>query len=403
MTSFSSNPRVLSGIRATGKLHLGNYHGALKNWVKLQHEYECLFFVADWHGLTTEYKTPKTVADSVWPMIIDWLACGLDPGLSHIFIQSQVPEVAELNLLLSMITPVSWLERIPTYKDQQEKLREKNLNSYGFLGYPLLQSTDVLIYKANYVPVGEDQLSHLEMARELARHFNHLYGSEPDFEAKAEIAIDKMGRKNASLYRDLRTRYQEQGDHEALEVGKALLEDQQNIALGDKDRLFGYLIGHGRIILPEPEALLTPTPKVPGLDGQKMSKSYQNTISLGEKPEVIEQKIRTMQTDPARVRRSDPGEPEKCPVWAFHKIYSSDETKAWVEEGCRSAGIGCLECKQPVIDAIQKEQEPIRAQIKNYEDDLGFVKTIAAQGCEAAREIAQNTLDDIKQVMQLDY
>ncbi len=390
-------------MRATGRLHLGHYHGVLKNWIKLQHEYECLFFVADVHGLTTEYKAPKIIGDSIWPMIIDWLACGIDPGLANIFIQSQIPEIAELHLLLSMITPLSWLERIPTYKDQQEKLREKNLNTYGFLGYPLLQSADVLIYKANYVPVGEDQLSHIEMTRELARHFNHLYGSEPDFETKAELAIDKMGRKNANLYRELRTRYQERGDHEALEIAKALLEDQQNIALGDKNRLFGYLEGTGRIILPEPSALLTSAAKFPGLDGQKMSKSYHNTISLGDEPLIIEQKIRTMPTDPARVRRSDPGEPEKCPVWSFHKIYSSDETKEWVQKGCRSAGIGCLDCKQPVIDAIQKEQEPIRAQIKDYENDRGFVKTIVAQGSDAAREIAQHTLDDVKQAMGLDY
>ena len=388
-------------MRATGKLHLGHYHGVLKNWLKLQHEYECLFFVADLHGLTTEYQSPKIITESIWPMIIDWLACGLDPGLAHIFIQSQVPEVAELHLLLSMITPISWLERIPSYKDQQEKLREKNLNTYGFLGYPLLQSADIMIYQSKYVPVGEDQLSHIEMTRELARHFNHLYGCEPDFETKAELAIDKMGRKNANLYRELRTRYQERGDHEALEVAKALLADQQTIVWSDKNRLFGYLEGTGKIILPEPEALLTTTAKFPGLDGQKMSKSYHNTISLGEKPEVIEQKIRTMQTDPARVRRSDPGEPEKCPVWSLHKIYSSEETKEWVQWGCRSAGIGCLECKQPVIKAIQKEQEPICARIKEYESDTSLVKTIAAQGCDAAREIAQNTLDDVKQAMGL--
>lgn len=401
--SSSANHRVISGMRATGKLHLGHYHGVLKNWIKLQHEYECLFFVADWHGLTTEYRTPETIENSVWPMVIDWLACGIDPGLAHLFIQSQVPEVAELHLLLSMITPLSWLERIPSYKDQQEKLKEKHLNTYGFLGYPLLQSADVLLYKANYVPVGEDQLAHIEMIRELARHFNHLYGCEPDFEAKAELAIDKLGRKNANFYRELKTRFQERGDHEALEVAKALLEDQQGLSVSDKERLFGYLEGAGKIILPEPEALLTQTSKFPGLDGQKMSKSYQNTINLGEKPEVIEQKIRTMPTDPARVRRTDPGEPEKCPVWPFHKIYSSEETKTWVQEGCRSAGIGCIECKMPVVEAIQKEQAPIREEAKKYADDPMFSKKLMSQGCEAAREIARGTLEEVKQAMGLEY
>lgn len=401
--SSSSNPRVLSGMRATGKLHLGHYHGVLKNWLKLQQKYECLFFVADRHGLTTEYQNPKLIEQSIWPMIIDWLACGIDPGLAHIFIQSHIPEVAELHLLLSMITPLSWLERIPSYKDQQEKLKEKHLNTYGFLGYPLLQSADILLYKSHYVPVGEDQLAHLEMTRELARHFNHLYGSEPDFVAKAESAIDKLGRKNASHYRELKTRFQERGDHEALAIAKALLEDQQGLSVSDKERLFGYLEGVGKIILPEPEPLITETAKFPGLDGQKMSKSYHNTISLGEQPEIITQKIRTMQTDPARVRRTDPGEPEKCPVWQFHKVYSTEEVKAWVQKGCRSAGIGCLDCKQPVIDAIQKEQEPIRIAAENYTNDPTFVKSLVNQGATAAREIAHDTLEEIKSVMGLEY
>lgn len=400
--NYSTDSRVLSGMRASGKLHLGHYHGVLKNWIKLQHEYECLFFVADLHGLTTDYKTPKVITESIMPMIINWLACGIDPGLAHIFIQSHIPEIAELNLLLSMITPLSWLERIPTYKDQQEKLREKNLNTHGFLGYPLLQSADVLIFKSNFVPVGEDQLSHIEVAREIARHFNHLYGVEFGFENKAEAAIDRLGRKNASLYRELKTRYQEKGDHEALEVAKALLADQQNISLNDQERLFGYLYGISKIILPEPEALLTPISKFPGLDGQKMSKSYQNTINLGEDPAVIEKQIRTMPTDPARVRRTDPGEPEKCPVWLLHKIYSSEEVKDWVQVGCRSAGIGCLECKQPVIDAIKAEQAPIRERAKDYENDLSFVRMVINQGAESAREIAKDTLEEVRQAMGLE-
>lgn len=400
--TFSSDPRVLSGMRATGRLHLGHLHGVLHNWIKLQHQYECLFFVADLHGLTTEYKAPSVITNSIKPMIIDWLACGIDPGLTHIFVQSRIPEISELNLLLSMITPLSWLERVPSYKDQQEKLKEKNLNTHGFLGYPLLQSADVLLFKANYVPVGEDQLSHIELTRELARHFNHLYGADVGFETKAEAAIDKLGRKNAGLYRELKIRYQERGDHDALEVAKALIADQQNISLSDKDRLFGYLHGLSKIILPEPQALLTSNSKFPGLDGQKMSKSYHNTIVLGEDPAVIEKKICVMPTDPARVRRIDPGEPEKCPVWSLHKIYSSEDVKDWVQIGCRSAGIGCLDCKQPVIDAIQTEQAPIAERVKEYESDINFVKTVISQGVESAREIAKDTLEEVKQVMGIE-
>ncbi|MGH8605823.1 MAG: tryptophan--tRNA ligase, partial [Gammaproteobacteria bacterium] len=333
--------RVLSGMRPTGHLHLGHYHGVLKNWIKLQHEYECFFFVADWHALTTHYEETAIISDSVWDIVIDWLAAGINPGEATLFIQSRVPEHAELHLLLSMVTPLSWLERVPTYKDTQEKLRDKDLATYGFLGYPLLQTADILCYKAAYVPVGEDQVPHIEMAREVARRFNFFYGREPGFQQKVETAARKMGKKNARLYFSLRKAYQERGDVEALATARALLESQPNITVGDLERLAGYLEGGGKAILPEPQPLLTPESKMPGLDGEKMSKSYDNTIALRETPQAVEQKLRTMPTDPARVRRQDPGDPDKCPVWKFHQIYSGDDTKNWVQQGCRSAGIGC--------------------------------------------------------------
>jgi len=348
MSVFGSNKRVVSGMRASGRLHLGHYHGVLKNWIKLQHQYDCLFFVADWHGLTTHYDNPGQVEGAIWEMVVDWLACGVNPGLSRLFIQSWVPEHAELHLLLSMITPLGWLERVPTYKDQQEKLHEKDLSTYGFLGYPLLQSADVLIYKADFVPVGEDQVPHVELIREVARRFNFLYGREPNFEQLAQEAVKKMGKRNAKMYSQLRKAFQQEGNHESLKTARAMIESQHNISIGDKERLLGYLDGSGKIILPEPQVMLTENAKMPGLDGQKMSKSYQNSISLREEPLLIEKKIRTMPTDPARVKRSDPGEPAKCPVWQFHQVYSNQEVKQWVEVGCRTAGIGCLECKHPM-------------------------------------------------------
>ena len=395
--------RVLSGMRPTGSLHLGHYHGVLKNWVKLQHEYECLFFVADWHALTTHYDTPGIIEQSVWDMVIDWLAAGVDPSRATLFIQSRVPEHAELHLLLSMMTPLGWLERMPTYKDQQEKLSGKDLSTYGFLGYPLLQAADILIYRANQVPVGEDQVPHIEFTRELARRFNHLYGREPGFEEKAEAAIKKLGGKRAKLYEELRTRYQQEGDEEALESARALLNDQQNLSLGDRERLFGYLEGGGKMILAEPQALLTAASKMPGLDGQKMSKSYNNTISLREDEDSVAKKIRTMPTDPARVRRTDPGTPEKCPVWQFHLVYSEEGRKEWVQQGCTTAGIGCLECKQPVIDAVLEEQKPMRERAQMYMDDPTLVRNIISDGCEKARELASETMRDVREAMGLNY
>ncbi len=393
--------RVLSGMRPTGRLHLGHYHGVLKNWLRLQHEYECFFFVADWHALTTDYEQPLNIEESSWEMLIDWLAVGINPNTAKLFIQSRVPEHAELHLLLSMMTPLGWLERVPTYKDQQEKLKEKDLATYGFLGYPLLQAADILIYKATQVPVGEDQVAHIELSREVARRFNHLYGSEPDFADNAAAAVKKMGKKNAKLYNELRKRFQEKGDHEALETARALLESQQNITLGDRERLFGYLEGVSKVILPEPQPLLTPASKMPGLDGQKMSKSYNNTIGLREEPESVTHKLRTMPTDPARVRRSDPGDPEKCPVWKLHQVYSGDEVRAWVQQGCTSAGIGCLECKQPIIDAVLAEQAPIRERAEQFAANPNLVRSLVNEGCEVARDVARVTLEEVRQAMGL--
>ncbi|MCW7551855.1 tryptophan--tRNA ligase [Endozoicomonas gorgoniicola] len=403
MSAVDSQSRILSGMRPTGRLHLGHYHGVLKNWLTLQHEYECFFFVADWHALTTHYENPTLIEENVWEMVIDWLAAGVNPGSANLFIQSRVPEHAELNLLLSMITPLSWLERVPSYKDQQEKLRERDLSTHGFLGYPLLQSADILLYRAGLVPVGADQEAHIEITREIARRFNHLYGREPGFEDNAEAAIRKMGKKAGTLYRNLRRAYLEKGDDEALKTARALLKEQSNITLGDQERLFGYLEGTGKVILPEPQALLAPQAKMPGLDGQKMSSSYGNTITLREDPDDIASKIRKMPTDPARQRRNDPGEPEKCPVWQLHKVYSDEARQDWVQEGCRNAGIGCLDCKKPVIDACQAELEPIRMEAMELERNQDVVKNIIAEGCEQARDEAQDTLRDVREAIGLDY
>ncbi len=390
-------------MRPTGALHLGHLHGALKNWLRLQYEYDCFFFVADWHALTTHYEDPSGIAPSVREMLVEWLAVGINPAAATVFVQSDVPEHAELHLLLSMITPLGWLERVPTYKDQQEKLKERDLGTYGFLGYPLLQSADILIYRAGHVPVGEDQVAHVEITREIARRFNHLYGREADFELRAERAVRHLGGKQSKLYLEYRKSYQERGEETALEAGRALVESHPRLTLADRERLLGYLEGIGRTILVEPDALLTPTPRVPGLDGQKMSKSYGNTIGLAEAPEAVEKKLRTMQTDPARVRRTDPGEPEKCPVWQFHRIYSDENTKSWVQQGCRSAGIGCIECKQPVIDAVLAELQPIREKIAEYKASPATVDIILSEGRERARDAARETMDDVREAMGLEY
>jgi len=395
--------RVLSGMRPTGSLHLGHYHGVLKNWVELQQEFECLFFVADWHALTTHYDTPEIIEQNAWDMVVDWLAAGVDPAQATLFIQSRIPAHAELHVLLSMITPLGWLERVPSYKDQQEKLTDKDLSTYGFLGYPLLQSADILIYRANRVPVGEDQIAHIEFTREISRRFNHIFGKEAGFKEKAELAIKKLGPKKSKVYRQLRNRYQEQGNNEALDAAKSLLDEQQNLSMGDRERLFGYLEGGGKMILSEPEAMLAQASRMPGLDNQKMSKSYNNTISLREGADSVRNKIRTMQTDPARIRRGDPGDPAKCPVWQFHLVYSDDTIRDWVQQGCKSAGIGCLECKQPVIEAVLVEQQPMHERARMYEDDPTLVRNIIADGCERADKLAQETMRDVREAVGLSY
>ncbi|MBJ7474531.1 MAG: tryptophan--tRNA ligase [Pseudomonadota bacterium] len=395
--------RVISGMRPTGALHLGHYHGVLKNWIRLQSEYPSYFFIADWHALTTHYETPEMIEASIWEMVIDWLAAGVDPSQATLFIQSKVPEHAELFLLLSMGTPLGWLERVPTYKDQLEKLRDRDIQTYGFLGYPLLQAADILIYRAEHVPVGEDQVPHVEMTREVARRFNYLYGREAGFEEKALAAAKKLGGKRTKLYLEARTAYQERGDAQALEQAQALLHEAQSLSMGDRERLFGYLEGARKIILVEPQALLTTASKLPGLDGQKMSKSYQNTIALREGAESITKKVRTMPTDPARVRKTDPGNPVHCPVWQFHEVYSDEGTKQWVQSGCTSAGIGCLECKEPVIQAILKEQQPMLERAQQYLDDPSLLRALIADGCDKARKTAQETMRDVREAMGLDY
>ena len=396
LSSTDSGQRVVSGMRPTGRLHLGHYHGVLKNWIQLQHEYECFFFVADWHALTTHYDEPYDIEQFTMDTALDWLAAGVSPGSATLFVQSRVPEHAELHLLLSMITPVSWLERVPSYKDQQVKLADRDLSTYGFLGYPVLQSADILMYRAGNVPVGADQVAHVELTREIARRFNHIYGREPGFEQHAEAAVKKMGKKAARIYIEHRRSYQERGDTEALEKAQALLASQQNLSVGDRERLFGYLEGGGRIILPEPQALLTEAPKVLGLDGEKMSKSLDNTIRLREDPAIVEQKIRTMRTDPARARRNDPGDPDKCPVFSLHEIYSTREVKSWATQGCRSASIGCVDCKGPLIDAINAEQAPIRERATQFESDPDMLRSILQVGSEKARDSARETIEEVR-------
>ena len=393
--------RVVSGMRPTGSMHLGHYHGALKNWIKMQTELPCLFFVADWHALTTHYDDPSVIERSTWDMVVDWLAAGIDPSQSTIFIQSRVPEHAELHLLLSMATPLGWLERVPTYKDQIDNLANKDLATYGFLGYPLLQTADILLYRPAFVPVGEDQVAHVEITREVARRFNHIYGREPDFEAKVEKAVKQLGGRNSGMYKQLRKKFQENGDQLALEKAREVVTSNTRLTVADRDRLLGYLEGGSVSILPEPHVLLTATPKVPGLDGRKMSKSYANTIGLREDPDEVAKKLKQMQTDPARVRRTDPGNPEVCPVFDLHKIYSSEETRAWAANGCRTAGIGCLECKKPLIEKVVEEISGIRKRAQEFEENPELVRNIVAEGGEKARDAARATLDDVRRAMNL--
>lgn len=401
MSVDGTENRVVSGMRPTGALHLGHYHGVLTNWLRLQQEYECFFFIADWHALTSNYESPGELHTAVPQMVIDWLAVGIDPGSTRLFVQSRVPEHAELALLLGMMTPLSWLERVPSYKDMLEQPEGPALANYGFLGYPLLQTADIIIYKAKHVPIGEDQRAHVELARELVRRFNDLYGREPDFEEQARACVERL--EQARLYMELRTAWQEQGKTDALQQAQLLVKAQRNISSTDRQRLLGYLQGNHRMLFPEPEALLTETPRIPGLDGRKMSKSYGNTILLRDTADAVQEKLCKMPTDPARVRRSDPGEPEKCPVWGLHKVYSDAEVRQWVQEGCRAASIGCLDCKRKVVDRVQETLTPIRQRRAELEEDMDVVWNILNEGAEAVREIASDTMQEVRRAMGLQY
>ncbi len=356
MATPSTKKRVLSGMRSTGKLHLGNYVGALENWVRMQEEYDCFFCIADWHALTTDYADTSRLKENSVEVLLDWLAAGLDPAKCVMFIQSHVPTHAELHLLLSMITPLGWLERVPTYKEQKDNIKGKDLDTYGFLGYPVLQSADILIYKADVVPVGEDQVAHVELTREIARRFNQFYS---------------LTRQQRKLF---------------------------PAPLGPAHPLYGHYA-----IFPEPAALLTPAPRLPGTDGRKMSKSYGNAVMLTDPEPVVRQKLKTMVTDPARVRRADRGNPDVCPVGDLHKIFSDQETMAKVNEGCRSAGIGCIECKNWVADTIVKILNPMQERRKKYEDNPRLAWDILEAGSARARDVAGATMDEVRQAMGLDY
>ena len=399
--------RVLSGMRPTGAMHLGHYHGALKNWVRLQHDYECFFFVADWHALTTHYEERDVMERYVYDMVIDWIAAGLDPDQCTLFIQSRLPEHAELFTLLAMGTPLGWLERVPTYKDQIDKLKDRDLATYGFLGYPLLQAADILIYKANFVPVGEDQSSHVELTREVARRFNNLYGRSGDSEARIAAALLKMGKDDARYFDKQRKAYGETGAAEALGKGEGMVRKAAAAAAGwtedDTELLLGHLKGAGKSILTEPQALHTEVLRLPGTDGAKMSKSYGNAILMRDAPADVTAKVRGMKTDPARARRNDPGDPEKCPVWQFHKVYSDAATQHWAQQGCTSAGIGCLDCKQPVIDAVVKEQQPWRERAESYLSNPKQVHWIVEMGTERARTVARSTMKEVRGAIGLAY
>jgi tryptophanyl-tRNA synthetase len=393
--------RVLSGMRPTGQLHLGNYHGALRNWVALQDSHEAYFFVADWHALTTDYSDTGRLQQHQFEMVVDWLAAGLDPERATLFVQSHVPGHAELHVLLSMITPLGWLERVPTYKDQQEQLKEKDLNTYGFLGYPLLQSADILIYRPHYIPVGEDQVAHVEITREIARRFNHIYGRDEKFGTRVKAAQKKMDGAQREAYVACRQGYQERGDQQLLADGRGLVAAAFRLDPAERELLLANLEGEHHRLLPAPDVLLTPTPKVLGLDGRKMSKSYGNTIGLTEAPESITRKIKGMTTDPARARRTDAGTPEKCPVWDLHKLYSSEETRAWAREGCTTAGIGCLECKQPVIDRICADATAMRERAAPYLANPARVAEILAAGAAKANATAEECMQVVRGAMNL--
>ena len=403
MNDSVSRERVLSGMRVTGRLHLGHYHGVLKNWVRLQEECDSFYFVADWHALTTHYEEPGVMERNVWEMVIDWLASGVDPTKATLFIQSRIPQHAELHLLLSMVTPLGWLERVPSFKDQQQKIKGRDLATYGFLGYPVLQSADILIYRASQVPVGEDQIPHIELTREIARRFNRVFGKDAIFEEKAEQALVKLGKKAVGQFRRQRKAWLQEGDAGALAQMMVLIDKAGGLGDEERERLRGYSEGGGRSILPEPQALLTPASKYPGVDGQKMSKSYDNQINMRDNPDRVANALRKMPTDPARQRRNDPGDPEKCPVWGLHKVYTDSVLQQKLAEGCRSAAIGCLDCKKPLIEVMLEEQAQLRARAKPYEDDPGEVRRTIDAGCERAMAVAEETMQEVRDVVGTVY
>lgn len=397
------NTRTLSGMRPTGKLHLGHYHGVLKNWVRMQEDHDCFFFVADWHALTTTYENPESMSEHVWDMVVDWLAAGVDPEKATLFIQSSLLQHAELHLLLSMVTPLGWLERVPSFKEQQQRLADKDLSTYGFLGYPLLQSADILMYRAAYVPVGEDQVPHVELTREIARRFNSFFGKGPDYDRELDQAISLIGKEDSSRFRSYRRKYTEQGDRNAHAHAEAMIRNHGRLDNDQKQLLVGYLEGRGKALLPEPEALLTEAARTPGLDGQKMSKSYNNIIAMRDEPRRIEKSVRAMPTDPARVRLTDPGDPDKCPVWPLHKIYSDSGTCEWVQSGCRAASFGCVQCKQSLIGKILEEQELIGDRARPYVQNPGLVKEIIVEGNRKASRLADQTMDIVRSAVGTKY
>ncbi|MDI9336161.1 MAG: tryptophan--tRNA ligase [Gammaproteobacteria bacterium] len=392
--------RALSGMRPTGSLHLGHYHGALKNWLKLQNEVDCFYFVADWHALTTHYDEIQIIQKHVIDMATDWLAVGLDPHKATLFVQSKIPQHAELFTLLSMHTPLAWLERVPTYKDQLQKLQTKNLLTYGFLGYPLLQAADILVYKAHFVPVGEDQQSHVEMTREIARRFNFLYGDRQKLLTRVEGISKSLPSDLWNDIQKVRQDYQLLGITHAFTKVSELIETH-HLSLEDQSALLAYMHGTGYPVLIEPQVLLTEASKLPGLDGQKMSKSYGNAIALRSKKEEIKSKINKMPTDPARIRKTDAGEPNRCPVWEFHKVYSTPSTLEWVANGCRQAKIGCLECKSPLIDSIAEEQEVFIERAEPFLQKPALVQDILDDGSQKARQSAETTLREVRQTLGL--
>lgn len=398
---MAASETVLSGMRPTGALHLGHLRGVLRNWVRFQESYACHYMVADWHALTTDYASPGDMAPLVEDMVLCWLAAGIDPGRSVLFVQSRVPEHAELHLLLSMVCPLPWLERIPTYRDQQTQLKDRDLNTYGFLGYPLLQSADILVYRAGLVPVGEDQVPHVEFSREVARRFNHICGADPGSAERLEAARARLAPGLSARLEQMGREFQERGDRARLDDALGLIRAAEGLGDAEREALAASVRGTRRQILPEPRVMLTEDPRVTGLDGRKMSKSYGNTIGLLEEEGEIERKFMAMPTDPARVRRSDPGDPEKCPVWEFHKIYSDGEERARLHEGCTTAGIGCVECKRSALGGIQREVAPIRERAREIRRDTGMVAEVLRKGSLKAREVAGETMASVRQAMGL--